>query len=319
MAVQYNNSFDKQWIKQSPIVLVKRRCKKVSRCMEIVNEADYSLLLLAGDDKKIRGINVPFKQSKRKIKHKSMTGHSAAIVQMKHDDGKLYSVSEDKTLKIWDLKTKKSIATLTQEQPITSLFITSSWIITGNSNGVIKIWDKNTPTNEPFVFNGNGKEVTSLQFFNGNLISSYCDKTMKLWDVNAKSCLLTIMGNDNVIVSLCVDSLNDKLIGAFDNGLIRFWDLKLECVAEVNLMKELNNQDVISLTKMCISHGKIFAAFSSGEVVVCDMISLKVDKTMSVHQNTITDLQVNEAILATTSADRYLKVLYFPPVPPHQQ
>lgn len=58
------------------------------------------------------------------------------------------------------------------------------------------------------------------------IISASRDKTIKLWDVFASSCIYTFNGHDNWVRAISIHPNGKYLISCSDDKSIRFWDLK---------------------------------------------------------------------------------------------
>ena len=66
------------------------------------------------------------------------------------------------------------------------------------------------------------------------LISASRDKTVKLWDVYASSCIYTFIGHDNWVRSVTLHPNGKYLISCSDDKSIRLWDLKTaRCVKKI--------------------------------------------------------------------------------------
>lgn len=66
------------------------------------------------------------------------------------------------------------------------------------------------------------------------LISASRDKTIKLWDVFASSCIFTFVGHDNWVRSVIVHPNGKYIVSCSDDKSIRVWDLKTgRCVKKL--------------------------------------------------------------------------------------
>ena len=171
----------------------------------------------------------------------TITGHSglfAAIgsVAISPNGEILASGSDDKTIKLWNLKTGEEIVTLAgHSRFVKSVAFSSDGAILASASDdrTIKLW--NVATGEEIrTLSGHSHAVKSVAFSPqgsggfGNpplLASGSWDKTVKLWDTNTGEIICTLTGHQLQITSIAF-SLDGKLLasGSFDRT-VRLWDL----------------------------------------------------------------------------------------------
>ena len=61
-----------------------------------------------------------------------------------------------------------------------------------------------------------------LEYAPGFLASSSSDYTVRLWNLEKKSCILTLVGHTSPIWSLCF--YDDILLSGSEDGLIKTWE-----------------------------------------------------------------------------------------------
>jgi len=116
---------------------------------------------------------------------KTLYGHHGCIYSLAVlPDGTLASVSEDKSIKIWDIKTGDCIKTLRGHY---------DWI---RSLALLK---------------------------DGTLASGSDDETIKIWDVKSGECLVTL-GDNDYRVTLLVGLTDGSLVSLCNDNTIRLWN-----------------------------------------------------------------------------------------------
>jgi platelet-activating factor acetylhydrolase IB subunit alpha len=77
------------------------------------------------------------------------------------------------------------------------------------------------------------------------IISASRDKTIKIWDVFASSCIYTLNGHDNWVRAISIHPNGKYLISCSDDKSIRFWDLKTaRCAKKI---QDAHERFVVSL------------------------------------------------------------------------
>ncbi len=122
------------------------------------------------------------------IQHIFEEGHRGGINALIHANGKLISGSSDNTIKVWDIRTRTCLHTLTEHSDTVRILIDAD----------------------------------------GKLVSCSDDGTVKIWDIDTGECLHTFQAIDysaptcNVIIAAAYS--DGKLILAFSSGQIEIWD-----------------------------------------------------------------------------------------------
>lgn len=160
-----------------------------------------------------------------------------------HEEGKLATGSEDKTVRLWDLKTIKasnnqvkasriykhhsSIVNDVQYHPLHK-----SLIGTVSDDLTLQILDVRRPENDRSTMTAKGHTdaVNALAFNPASefvLATASADKTVRLWDLrNLKDSLHTLIGHSDTVTSLSWHPFEEAILasGSYDRRVI-FWDL----------------------------------------------------------------------------------------------
>ncbi|MDF2388148.1 serine/threonine protein kinase [Nostoc ellipsosporum NOK] len=246
------------------------------------------------------GIEFKIKNTKLKIENNSwqglhtFTAHSNSLrsvnaLSISPDGHILASGSDDKIIRLWNLNTKKLLASLsTHSQAVTSVAFSPNGVIlaTGSDDKTIKLWDVDTLA-EIFTLCGHSHAVKSVAFSpNGEIIASGSwDKKIKLWDVKTGAEICTLTGHKLQVSSIAF-SPNGQLLasGSFDRT-IHLWQLReiqnRPCYA---LLGILSGHTRAVLTVAFSPDGKILATGSDDNTIkLWDVNTGQLISTLSSH------------------------------------
>jgi WD40 repeat protein/uncharacterized caspase-like protein len=146
----------------------------------------------------------------------------------------LVSGGEDKTVKIWDTKTKKIVATLkghTDSIKTVAVTFDNKYIASAGYDKTIKIWNLQGKLLQSIE--AHNLAITDLQFTTDGqtLASASWDNTIKLWDVQTpeaiKPILLhTLSGHQDGVTDLLVSKDGKLLVSASADRTIKLWQTK---------------------------------------------------------------------------------------------
>ncbi|MBW4479278.1 MAG: AAA-like domain-containing protein [Tolypothrix brevis GSE-NOS-MK-07-07A] len=161
-----------------------------------------------------------------------LEGHSRGVSSVTFSpDGKtLASTSSDKTIKLWNLETKKEITTLNGHSlGVSSVTFsrdgkTLAW---ASSDKTIKLWNLETKK-EITTLNGHSDLVYSVTFSpdGKTLASASSDKTIKLWNLETKKEITTLNGHSSGVSSVTFSPDGKTLASASWDKTIKLWNLE---------------------------------------------------------------------------------------------
>ncbi|KAI9304031.1 WD40-repeat-containing domain protein [Cunninghamella echinulata] len=239
--------------------------------------------------------------------------------------GQLVSSSLDGTLRVWDLRNGRVCGQLDgHHNLVRCLQLDDMRLITGSDDGKIKQWDlsdvSNAPTpvsadsfsgyssapaspslapqkmndnNTPLTlntscvssFDGHQSEITALHADTTNLVTGSNDKTMKLWDLETQSCVLTmdVMWASQHSGSSISTSSSSWSFNFFEPavdyvGALQFWNFAL-------------------------ASGTV-----DGKLRMWDLRTGQAHRTLPGHKGAITALQFDEIHLVSGSADKTIRI-----------
>ncbi|MDB9503668.1 hypothetical protein PN441_11355 [Spirulina major CS-329] len=132
---------------------------------------------------------------------RTFTGHCSEVtaVAIAPDGKRAVSASYDHTLKLWDLEQGTALATLTGHT-LTGHTLTGH-TLTGHSAVAI------TP---------NGKRA----------VSALWDKTLKLWDLEQGTALVTLIGHSDLVNAVAITPDGKRAVSASGDKTLKLWDLE---------------------------------------------------------------------------------------------
>ncbi|MEH2437147.1 MAG: serine/threonine-protein kinase [Nostoc sp.] len=164
----------------------------------------------------------------------TLTGHSGTLsgvnaLAISPDGYTLAGASDDKNIKLWDLNTKKVLASLSgHSQAVKSVSFSPNGKIlaTASDDKTIKLWQVET-LEEICTLLGHAHAVKSVAFSpDGQILASGSwDKTIKLWDVNTGREICTIAGHQLKINSVAFSPQGQLLASASYDRTIRLWQI----------------------------------------------------------------------------------------------
>ena len=160
-------------------------------------------------------------------------GHTGQISSLAFSPGgqTFASVSKDKMVKLWNIKTKANIATFkhTNEGYSVRFSPDGKTLASGGDDG-IKLWDLTTRHDIAIANLPHGSIVNSVSFSpNGKtLASGGDDRKVKLWDLTTEDNIATMAheGNDGYVLSVSFSPDGKILASSSWHGEIKLWDVE---------------------------------------------------------------------------------------------
>lgn len=142
----------------------------------------------------------------------------------------LASGSDDKTVKIWDLKHKKEVRTFRGHLgKVYAVAISPDGqsIVSGSDDKTIKIWDLNTGK-EIRTLNGHQGIVTSVAISpdGQTIVSGSYDRTIKIWDFKTGKEIHTLNAHLGEVLSVAISPDGEKIASGSADRTIKIWHLK---------------------------------------------------------------------------------------------
>jgi len=135
-------------------------------------------------------------------------------------DNLIFSGSNDKTVKIWDNRSFKCIATLTaHNRAVKCLYVLGNYLFSGSNDQQVLVWSLQTNS---VLTNLQGHEgwIKSLTGTKSTLFSGSHDETIRVWDLATLQCKHTLKAKDKVEALLATPQALFSASGDF----LEIWD-----------------------------------------------------------------------------------------------
>ncbi|KAI0115867.1 quinon protein alcohol dehydrogenase-like superfamily [Nemania sp. FL0031] len=125
----------------------------------------------------------------------TLQGHTMGIRALQFDDRMLVSGSLDGTVKIWNWRTGACINTLNHQGGVITVHMEGDFLASGSMDRSIKIF--NFKTQQSFSLRGHTDWVNQvrLDVTSRTLLSASDDCTVKMWDLDSRTCIKTYEGH----------------------------------------------------------------------------------------------------------------------------
>ncbi|MBD2361325.1 ribosome assembly protein 4 [Anabaena minutissima FACHB-250] len=252
------------------------------------------------------------KKENRAIEVNTLEGHSNLVNSVAyHPDGKqLASASADKTIKIWDISTGKTLQTLSGHSnwvnsiaysPDGQQLASASW------DKTIKIWD--ISTGQPLrTLSGHSSPVISIAYSpdKQQLASASIDSTIKIWDISTGKLLTTLSGHSSSVYSVTYSPDGQHLASASADNTIKIWN-----ISTGKPLQTLSGHDDSVISIVYSPDGQHLASASWDKTIkIWDISTGKPLKTLSGHSNSVISIVYSPdgKQLASASDDKTIKI-----------
>ncbi|MEH2067264.1 MAG: serine/threonine-protein kinase [Nostoc sp.] len=213
--------------------IVSQRFQSANEVIEAmgIKVKSRKLTLSEAEGSKIASQNSPWQCSH------TLTGHSVMLSSVNalafSDQGNiLASTNDEKNIKLWDLNSKKVLASLSGHyQAVKSVAFSPDGKILASASDdkTIKLWQMETLT-EICTLLGHSQAVKSVAFSpDGEILASgSSDKTVKLWNVNTGVQICSLIGHQLQVNSVAFSPQGQIVASASYDRTIRLWQISYQ-------------------------------------------------------------------------------------------
>ncbi|GAA6615277.1 protein kinase domain-containing protein [Scytonema sp. NUACC26] len=142
----------------------------------------------------------------------------------------LASGSDDKTIKIWNLRNKKEIRTLKGHKEFVysvTLSADSQTLASGGKDNTIKIWNVNTgQVIRTLTGHSSYVNSVSLSADGQTLASGSYDTTIKVWNLKIGQEIHTLKGHEGEVLSVAISPDGQTLASGSTDRTVKIWNVK---------------------------------------------------------------------------------------------
>lgn len=188
------------------------------------------------------GCDSPYAKQNHAMQTNILRAHSDTVSCscFSHDDQYLITGSEDKTVRLWDLSTRKNkVIYRGHNYPVWCIAMSnySLYFATGSMDRTAKLWT--TERTHPLrTFAGHHHDVESVAFHGNATYLASADKTIRLWDISSGKTVRLLLGHWAAVYSLAFSPNGKFLASSGEDGRIRLWD-----IASGSLIKEIRGHE----------------------------------------------------------------------------
>jgi WD40 repeat protein len=164
--------------------------------------------------------------------HQTLLAHESGIfsAQFSPDSQHVITSSDDKTARIWDVKTGQEIAKLQgHESSVSSAQFSpdGKHIVTSSDDNTARIWDSETGQ-EIAKLKGHESSVSSAQFSpdGKHIVTSSDDNTARIWDSKTGQEIAKLKGHESSVSSAQFSPDGKHIVTSSDDNTARIWDSK---------------------------------------------------------------------------------------------
>lgn len=241
-----------------------------------------------------------------------LVGHKKPVrgVAFSPNGERLASVSNDKTVRLWDPRSCKELQALKgHSNRVCAVAISpdGNSLASVSDDMTVKLWDNSTGA-ELSTLIGHSGNITDVVFSPDSrlLASASDDDTVKLWDTQSGATLQTLIGHSDWVSAVAFSPEGNTLVSASKDETIRLWDTRSGAAVQTLRGHSLWVQDVVFSP-----NGKFLASASDDETVrLWDAQSGTALQTLKGHSDWVRAVAFspNGKLLASVSADRTIRL-----------
>lgn len=255
-----------------------------------------------------------FEYMRNKAKNSSikLVGHSGPVFGTAFSENNEYllSVSQDKIVRLWDLKKNQNIVNYYgHNYPVWDVEFSpyDMYFATASNDKTARLW-KSDHIYPLRIFAGHFSDVNTIKFHpNVNYLATGSeDSSSRFWDVQTGKCVRLFKGHKGPIYSIAISPDGKILATGSDDKTIKIWD-----IGSGNCIKTFVGHNDIIYSLDFNENGKILASGSCDNTVRLwdiDNLRQKVDNTETSNINTKQNIEIKSSISTLLKEPNPLRV-----------
>lgn len=174
----------------------------------------------------------------------ALTGHTQNVWGVKFvSPTQLLSASADKTIKLWDLTSRKCVKTFTGHTDAVRAIalVSSTSFVSASNDGTLKFWNLEGGSLSTKTITGHSSFIYTLAVSENYIFSGGEDRTVHVWDKNSHASVQTIILPSISEWSVAVNPVNgDMAVGSSDNTARVFTqsDARVASLSDLELFED---------------------------------------------------------------------------------
>ncbi|KAJ1901482.1 hypothetical protein LPJ66_000764 [Kickxella alabastrina] len=153
----------------------------------------------------------------------TLRGHTGSVLTLQAESNMLITGSSDASVCVWDTKTLLIRQRLAHPSAVLSLRFNNRWLATACKDSMLRVWQRD---NCGFInlieLRGHAIAVNAIHLHNDKLVSASGDRTIRVWDLNTRSCVLTLVEHTRGVA--CLDFDGKYIVSGSSDRTIRIWN-----------------------------------------------------------------------------------------------
>ena len=237
---------------------------------------------------------------------RTFTGHLGAVsTAAVLPYGRIISGGQDRTLRLWDLETGKTLRTLEGHSAgLTAVaFLPEGRAISASYDGTLQVWDIESGTKLVTLRGHSGPVLALAVLSNNRVVSASSDCSLRLWDIKSGDALKMLNGHAEGVLALAALP-NGHIVSASYDGTLRVWDLDTG-----KTLRVIRGHSAVKRALTVLHDGRIVSASTDRTLQVWDATSGTVLRTLEGHSGGVNAVAVAQnGSIISASADRTLRV-----------
>jgi len=226
---------------------------------------------------------------------RTLTGHRDWVsgVAVSPDGRHALSGSEDRTLKIWDLRTGQLLRSLAGHQAGINAVAMSPdkrWALSASGDRTLKLWEVESGR-ILHTFGGHAYGVTSaaISFDGRHAISGSLDRTLRCWDLRTGGLLHTFVGHEDGVAAVAITADGRKVCSGSRDRTVKVWDLQTGRL----LLTFAGHEEMVCAVALSPDGRRALSGSNDRTVKVWDLETGQLLRTFAGHKDGVTAVAIS--------------------------
>ncbi|KAJ1729646.1 hypothetical protein LPJ61_003418 [Coemansia biformis] len=154
----------------------------------------------------------------------TLRGHRGSVLTLQAEGSTLVTGSSDATACVWDLRTFTVERQLQHADSVLSLRFNDRWLATACKDCLLRVWRRDRGYTDMFELTGHTVAVNAVHLHGDMLVSASGDRTIRVWDLTTRSCVLTLEEHARGVA--CLDFDGQHIVSGGSDRSIRIWNVQ---------------------------------------------------------------------------------------------